>query len=61
MKRADWTFSQYIEEIVMISEIIEIPGMKQKRQTWPVIACTWYMRIPASKRCLTWATAWSMC
>ena len=31
MTRADWTFSQYIEEIVMISEIIEIPGMKQKR------------------------------
>lgn len=31
MKRAGWTFSQYIEEIVMISEIIEIPGMKQKR------------------------------
>ncbi len=31
MSRANWTFSQYIEEIVMISEIIEIPGMKQKR------------------------------
>ena len=31
MTRTDWTFSQYIEEIVMISEIIEIPGMKQKR------------------------------
>ena len=31
MIRADWTFSQYIEEIVMISEIIEIPGMQQKR------------------------------
>ena len=33
MIRADWTFSQYIEEIVLISEIIEIPGMKQKRDT----------------------------
>jgi hypothetical protein len=31
MTRTDWTFAQYIEEIVMISEIIEIPGMKQKR------------------------------
>lgn len=29
--RKDWTFSQYIEEIVMLSEILEIPGMKQKR------------------------------
>ena len=33
MIRTDWTFSQYIGEIVMISEIIEIPGMKQKRDT----------------------------
>jgi len=33
MTRTDWTFSQYIEEIVLISEIIEIPGMKQKRDT----------------------------
>ena len=29
--RKDWTFPQYIEEIVMLSEILEIPGMKQKR------------------------------
>lgn len=29
--RKDWTFSQYIEEIVMLSEILEIPGVKQKR------------------------------
>ena len=34
MKNRDsWTFSNYIEEIVMISEIIEIPGMKDKRTT----------------------------
>jgi hypothetical protein len=31
MKRMDWTFASYIEEIVMLSEIIEIPGMKAKR------------------------------
>lgn len=32
MKNRDsWTFSNYIEEIIMISEIIEIPGMKDKR------------------------------
>ena len=31
MKRDDWTFSNYIEEIVMLSEMIEIPGMKAKR------------------------------
>ena len=31
MKRSDWTFASYIEEIVMLSEIIEIPGMKAKR------------------------------
>ena len=31
MKRLDWTFASYIEEIVMLSEIIEIPGMKAKR------------------------------
>lgn len=29
--RTDWKFADYIEEIVMISEIIEIPGMKEKR------------------------------
>ena len=29
--RNEWTFSNYIEEIVLLSEIIEIPGMKEKR------------------------------
>lgn len=32
MKRQDWSFSNYIEEIVLISEIIEIPGMDFKRK-----------------------------
>ena len=32
MKRENWTFSNYIEEIVLISEIIEIPGMDTKRK-----------------------------
>lgn len=32
MKRADWTFPTYIEEIIMLSEIIEVPGIKAKRQ-----------------------------
>jgi len=31
MQRNAWTFSQYIEEIVLLSEIIEIPGMAAKR------------------------------
>jgi hypothetical protein len=31
MKRAGWSFEQYIEEIIMLSEIIEIPGVKAKR------------------------------
>lgn len=29
--RDTWTFATYIEEIIMLSEIIEIPGCKQKR------------------------------
>jgi hypothetical protein len=29
--RNDWTFSAYIEEIIMLSEIAEIPGIAQKR------------------------------
>lgn len=37
--RTDWTFSQYIEEIVLISEILEVPGMKQKRSE--LIAEVW--------------------
>lgn len=28
--RNKWTFATYIEEIVMLSEIQEIPGIKQK-------------------------------
>ena len=32
MQRNNWTFSQYIEEIILLSEIAEIPGMKQKRE-----------------------------
>ena len=28
--RNEWTFATYIEEIVMLSEIQEIPGIKQK-------------------------------
>ena len=32
MKRDGWSFSNYIEEIVLISEIIEIPGMASKRK-----------------------------
>lgn len=32
MTHTDWTFPQYIEEIVLLSEIAEIPGMKAKRQ-----------------------------
>lgn len=31
MKRNDWTFANYIEEIVMLSEMIEVPGIKAKR------------------------------
>lgn len=27
----NWTFAQYIEEIIDLSEIIEIPGVAQKR------------------------------
>lgn len=30
-KREKWVFADYIEEIFMISEIIEIPGMEAKR------------------------------
>jgi hypothetical protein len=26
-----YSFSEYVEELVLISEIIEIPGMRQKR------------------------------
>lgn len=37
--RKDWSFANYIEEIVLISEIIEIPGMKQKRDE--LIAEVW--------------------
>jgi hypothetical protein len=31
MKRSNWTFSEYIEEIILLSEIAEIPGMTAKR------------------------------
>lgn len=31
MKRDSWTFATYIEEIILLSEIAEIPGIKQKR------------------------------
>lgn len=31
MTRDNWTFPQYIEEIVALSEILEIPGVKTKR------------------------------
>lgn len=31
MRRDSWTFANYIEEIILLSEIIEIPGIKQKR------------------------------
>jgi hypothetical protein len=29
--RKDWTFPQYIEEIILLSEFDMIPGVKQKR------------------------------
>lgn len=29
--RNDWTFSEYIEEIIMLSEIAEFPGIAQQR------------------------------
>lgn len=31
MKRENWMFSDYIEEIVALSEIVEIPGMLVRR------------------------------
>ena len=31
MTRSNWTFEQYIEEVIMLSEIAEIPGVKAKR------------------------------
>lgn len=31
MARNDWKFGDYIEEIVLLCEIAEIPGMAQKR------------------------------
>ena len=31
MKRADWAFSDYIEEIVAVCELAGVPGMAEKR------------------------------
>ena len=31
-KRETWGFADYIEEVIMLSEIIEIPGMESKRK-----------------------------
>jgi hypothetical protein len=30
MKRSDWKFSDYVEEMVCIAEILEIPGFREK-------------------------------
>ena len=31
MDRTNWSFSSYIEEIILLSEITEIPGIIEKR------------------------------
>jgi hypothetical protein len=33
MKRDNWTIKDYLEELLCICEIIEIPGMKQKLES----------------------------
>lgn len=44
MARKDWKFSDYIEEIVLLCEISEIPGMADKRAQ--LISEAW-QRFPA--------------
>jgi len=31
MRRADWTFREYLMELIDVSEILEVPGMKARR------------------------------
>lgn len=32
MDRTNWNFSSYIEQIIMLSEITEVPGIEEQRK-----------------------------
>ena len=33
MKRSDWKFSDYLEEMVCICEVLEVPGMRSRLES----------------------------
>lgn len=47
MVMKDWTFAQFLDEIIYLSEILEVPGIKEARLA--LIAEMW-KRFPVSCR-----------